>query len=463
MKFIIFTYYGYGLQIAYKLLQEGNDVLVAQVQNNYELGNGDKPEEPEQKKMRLSLYDGIMTKYPATEVIKKMQNIKNKEDIFVIFDLNSLWKYSEMCLKMGFTNGIFPTRADWKLEEEREKGKKIVKKYYPDLEVAEVQEFQKTEDAIKFIEESDDFWVLKGNNDDAETIVPNTKNLEFSKDELIDALKKEKSLYEKDGFILEKKILNPMELTPEAMFYDGKLVSATLDIESKPRAAGDEGHQCGCALDLVCQISQEDEIFKKAFPKFVFDEAKRRKGLFVWDAGILAKDDKFYFTEFCSCRFGWDAIETEIAMSESATDFFLKLSSGENPYKYQYGVSVRGFQPNNDKHELKEERMSWLQSVDKDVWLYDIKLSKEENSVNATTDWDKVVFTGQGETINQAVDRAYEVREGFSFPGLEVRPKYDFLSKEYPCSIINRYNFAIEEGLIREEEEQETNKINTYE
>ena len=452
-KFIVFTFYGYSLQIAYKLLQEGNEVVVAMVKNISDMGNGDKPEEPELKKQRLSLYDGILDKYDANSVIKSMENIKNKDEVFVFFDLNTLWKYSEKCLKMGFTNGIFPTRADLKLEQDRDAGKAIVKKYYPDLEVAEVHEFKNIQEGIKFVEESDKFLVLKGNCDDADTVVPNTKILEFSKNEIIDALNKDKSIYENGGFILEEKIIDPIEITPEAIFYNGEFVSATIDIEAKPRSAGDEGEQCGCALDLVFPISQDDKIFKIAFPKFVFEEAKKRKGIYIIDAGILCKDGKYYFTEFCSQRFGWDSLQTEISMSRGVGDFFNKIIKGKNQYTSKFGVSVKGFAPNNDKYDLKEEKYNWLESADKDIWMYDLKLNENGDPVNSTMDWDKVVFTGQGKTIMDAVDRAYEVRDSFTFPGLEVRPRFDFLSREYFTSIMNRYDYIINSDILGEKEE----------
>ena len=153
-KYIWFTYDGCGLSIAKKLQEEGNEVLVAQIQDASELGV-DKTEKDEDKKLRLSLFDGLLEKVDAKEMIKKMSKMENKEEYFVVFDFNNLWKYSEMALKLGFTNGFFPTKADWEFEEDRDGGKDFVKKHYKDLSVAEVHEFKTIEEGIDFLEGTD--------------------------------------------------------------------------------------------------------------------------------------------------------------------------------------------------------------------------------------------------------------------------------------------------------------------
>lgn len=455
MKFIFFSYDGLGFSIAYKLLQEGNDVIVAQVNDNSELENGDKSEDPETKKRRLSCYDGILTKYPASEVVKKMKNIKNKDEVFIIFDFNSLWKYSEEVLKLGFKNGFFPTKKDYEMEKDRNLAKDIVKKYYPELEVAEVHEFKKVADGIQFLEESEDFWVLKGFAETADTVCPSTKVLELAKQQLIDTLNKDPKDYEKSGFILERRIIDPFEITPEAQFYNGELISVTVDIESKPMNAGDEGKQTGCAQNLIIQVDKESKIAKMAFPKYVYDLAKQHTGLFVWDASILFKD-KPYFGEFCANRWGWDSFFTELNMCESVTGYFQGLINGINPMIYRYGTAVRGFNLDTDlknKSYASERKISWIEEVDRNIWVYDMKMDKEDSPVN-TGYWeiDLCVFTGAGFSIEDALEQAHKAREGFSFSNLSIRPKFDFMSKDYPTSIINRFEFAKEYFEIEKED-----------
>lgn len=442
MKFYYITFDFIGGSVAYKLAKEGHEVIVAQIQDNKELGNNDKPEDAELKKRRLSLYNGIFKKLTMPQMLIQMRQEKDKDNCFVIFDFNNLWKYADIVQKMGYRNGFFPTKKDFEMESDREGAKELVKKHYPGLTIGEVHEFKKAQDGIDFINENEGVqYVLKGNAEGAQTVCPDTKNETLSKEELISHLNNESSSYEQGGFILEERIIDPIEITPEAMWYNGELIAITVDIENKPMGAGNKGKQCGCAQDLVIEISPESELAKIAFPPYIHEEAKKRKGLFVFDAGILMKDNKFYFTEFCSQRWGWDAFMTELAMCESVGAYFEALVAGQNPFKYKYGVAVRGFNMDVDdrRYTASDRKISWLEEVDDRVWLYDIKL-KQGEVLNAGCAWDLVVFTGGGDTINAAVNRAYEAEEGFSFSNMIARPKEDFVSEEYFTSIMNRYN-----------------------
>ena len=452
LKYIWISYDGIGYSIAYKLLQEGNEVLIGQIQDNKELGNNDKPEEPEAKRRRLSIYNGILKKLPMTELVAQARKIKNKDEYFVAFDFNNLWRYAELFKKMGFRNGFFPTQADFKMESDREAAKALVKKHYPDLTIGEVHEFKKTQDGIQFLaeQENDTMYVLKGNADSAQTVCPDTKIPILAKEEIVTQLEKDSANYEKGGFILEERIIDPIEFTPEAQWYNGKLIMITVDIENKPMGSGNIGKQCGCAEDVVFEIDPNSEAAKAAFPPYIYEEAKKHIGLFVFDAGLLYKDGKMYFTEFCAQRWGWDSFFTELAMCESVSAYFEALVSGKNPLKYKFGVSNRGFNidTGSDERIVKDRRMSWLEEVDKQTWLYEMKL-KDGAAINCGNFWDfLVVWTGSGNTIENAVDKLYKACEGFSFSNLVYRPKFDFLSIDYKTSILNRYNKGKEVNLF---------------
>lgn len=438
--FLIPTYDGYSLPIAYKLLQEGCEVVVGIVQNPMELKNGGKPENPEDRKRRLSLYDGIIPKVDMNRFMSIARQIKNKDEWFVFIDLNSMWRYSEELLKLGFTKGIFPTKEDYELEKDREKAKEIVEKEYPDVEVAEVQEFSTIEEGIEFLENSEDIYVLKG-SEEAPTVCPDTSNVILAREELIGNLRKSQKDYENGGFILEKKILNALELTPEAVFVDGELVMTTVDIENKTIMAGNTGKQVGASQSLVVRTELDNPINKIAFPEYVHNRAKKHKGIFVWDAGLMFKDGKPYFTEFCSQRFGWDSIFAELAMSGKTSDFFEKLSEGKNPLREKFGVVLRGFsfEQSKEGRQAKDWPMNWTEEADKNIWLYEVK--KKEEAVSCGISWDLGVFTGVGNSLEEATENAYKTREGFNYSGLVVRPKFDMLSKDYESSISNRYEF----------------------
>ena len=227
MKYIFFSYFGLSFPIVKKLIEEGNEVTVALVQDVSELGIPGKKEDNEEKKNRLSLYDGVFEKKPAKQVISEMSRIKNKDEYFVVFDFNDLWKYSELALKLGFKNGFFPLKEDFELESDREKAQILVDEHYNGLKVAEIHDFKKIEDAIQFIDESEKPFVLKGNLEAAKTVVPMYKNIELVKEKLKKTLIKDRKDYEAKGFILQERIENVCEITPEIMFYNGKPLFTT--------------------------------------------------------------------------------------------------------------------------------------------------------------------------------------------------------------------------------------------
>jgi HEPN domain-containing protein len=429
MKYYFFTLDGISLPVAYKLQQEGNEVIVGMVQDQAELQNNDKPEDPEKKRKRLSLYSGIFDIKPASELLKQL--LAHKEDARIICDFNSLWVYGEALEKAGYI-GFFPKKEDHEFEADREKAKEFVKQNYPDIKVAEVNEFKSTEDAKKFLEDAENIYVLKGNSDEAKTIVPETDDIDMAKEMLISALDEYKTDYEKKGFILEQKIINPIEFTPEIQFFNGVPVMTTVDIENKPLGAENKGVQTGCSQNLVVKTELEDKINKIAFPPKVFEMAKERKGLFVWDISILYDGKDYYFGEFCPQRWGWDAFITELKMCESVSSYFDKVFAGENPLVDTFGVAVRAFVVREGGVPEEVE----IEGGD-NCYIYDLKLKGKKMTTGYT--WDTLVAVGSGEDINTATLEAYEEMDKNSFAYKYRRPMFDFLSTEYPDSIPNRY------------------------
>ena len=172
LRYIFFTYDGSALAVAKKLVDEGNTVIVAQIQNASELHNG-LTEDRTNRNKRLSLYDGLLEKRNARDVLRSMAKMRNKDDYFVIFDLNSLWFYAQAALKLGFTKGFFPTREDTEYEDIRAKGKELAKQFWPDLTVAEVHSFKTADEGIAFLEKHpEDLFVLKANAEGDLTVVP---------------------------------------------------------------------------------------------------------------------------------------------------------------------------------------------------------------------------------------------------------------------------------------------------
>lgn len=439
LKYIIFSFDGIGFPVAKKLIDEGAEVTVVQVENKKDLAMSGG-EDPETKRRRMSLYDGVFPKMGLEEALNAMKSIQNKDDYFVWFDFNHLWKVSEQVEEMGYTKGLFIRKDDLTYEDDRNKAKDLVTKYYPDVNVAEVHEFTKSQDAIEFLNDTEDVWALKGNDEGAKTKVPSSDDPEKGKKVLIDLLTAHGSDYEKGGFILEKKIIDAYEITPQIVFWNGIPVYASADIENKPKGSGNEGIQLGCAQNLIVRLDLDDPIVGIAVPEYVHEMAKGRKGIFIWDCGLLYKDGEFFFTEFCAQRFGYDCLFTEIDMAGGARKYFESIASGVNPLIYHFGAAARGLNEHKDGKDRRVLEGIPMSFDNPDhTWVFEMKC-EDEDYVTTGTDWDLVVFTGSGNTVNQAVDNAYAAREGFTFDDMAVRPKFDFMSTDYISSIPNRFN-----------------------
>lgn len=460
MKYICFTYDGTIAPIAYKLQEEGNEVIFAQIYNNKNILTPEEVhevEKPEKKKCRLEIYNGLLkNKVVAEDFIKEMKNITDHENWFVLCDSNLCFKFTEEAEKMGFT-GILPTEEDRIFEVDRKKAKDFVIEHYSDIKVAEVHDFTAIEEGIQFLEETEDFWVLKSQGDSGDTVVPESEDVELNKEQLIDSLRKQQKEYEQNGFILEKKIMNPIELTPEIIFFDGEPVCVSLDIENKPMGAGNEGTQTGCSQNLIVKLDFDSPLAKIAFPEIVYEIAKERKGIFVWDASILIdpKDGEMYFGEFCSNRFGWDSFPTETAMNDDylISSFFLDIMHGKNPLKVKYGAGVRVLNIDSGCKILEEGLVSWSPEATRYIYPYEIKLKKDEESdeikfESTSSSWDLALIAGVSDDLDEAITKCYNNVKLFAFDAKYTRPEFDFRSTEYPTAIMNRLNYAEDNHLL---------------
>jgi len=458
-NYIFITRDFHPLPIADRLMDNGKRVVVGMVQDE------ENPKTPKGKsESRLSLYDGIFEKQSADDVIEWMATIENKDEWFVMFDYGDLWEYSQKALDMGFTKGVFPTEEGYTLEKDRQAGKDFAKKYYPELKVAEVSEFQKVEDALAFLEENPDkIFVLKSEGSNAETVVPDTPDPELARRQLSGALTTEAAEYERGGFTLEEKIKKPVELTPVMVFWDGVPLFSVVEIENKPLGSGNIGRLTGGCQDLTIQTRLDCELNKIAFPPIIYEMAKKQPGISIFDAGLLFDGNDFYFTEFCANRWGFDGMFAEIAMCGdkngrlSVVNHFDLIAEGKNPLKWKFGSAVRMFQtePNGKEPDMYEGEytMDWLNEVSERLFFYCIKKMEGESEekkrfVSVGYDKDLGCATGAGNTIDDCVRKVYDAIDGFVMTGVYYRPKFDFLSRAYFTSILNRYDFLINSDLL---------------
>lgn len=461
MNVVVFTYSGEGIPIAWKLQKEGVSVTVAQIQDRKDILTSIEEDDCEgevEKSRRLSLGKGLVDVHPADEVLKALLQVKNPGEYFLLFDFNHCFKYAEALMGKGFM-GNFPTEEDRLLEVDRDKAKAFVKKFYPDLVVAPVHEFKTVEEGKKFLETSEDLWVLKGLDEDCRTVVPSTDDPEKGREILVSALDDEKESYEKAGFILELMIANPVEVTPEFQFYNGKPVAAYVDLENKRIGAGDIGVMTGCAQDLVWGISFDSPLARIACPKKVYEMAKEHEGWFIWDASILfdPKTGVPYFGEFCSNRPGYNSLISEIALCGGVQEILASLtgesvSASEAESEYASSVRVFNIIPTApDGKPIKKELPVGL--GEDNVWPFDAsgRSPEDEPGVARTVGycWDVAYVTGRGRDPFESAHVCYEnLKKNLTFEGAYYRPLEDYLSTAYPTSIINRYLWLKEKNLM---------------
>lgn len=458
MKYVFITYNGLSLPIAYRLQQEGNEVLVGQIENikDYVMEEEeDRATETEFNRVRrMRLFKNMVKLQSADKIVEILKTAKNPQEYFVFFEENNLYRWADKIRDLD-CHGNFPTKEDYMFEVDRDFAKEFVKQHYQKLYTPEVREFSTVSEGINFLSEANEIWVLKGKHDHAKTYVPTINDVVLARGQLIEMLNNFPQEYERLGFILELFIPNIIEMTPEKIYYDGVPIVTTMNFENKSFGSGNISIQTGCAEDLIFPTEMDDKINKICFPPIVDEMAKQHKGLFIWDASILInkRDGKMYFGEFCSNRPGYNSIFTEIAQTSSATNFFEKIIKRESPFTMgTVGTSVRIFNLNKDENNQRvaaDIAIDYRNEIEKDLWLWDAKKNQRGKLVTVGFDWNLAVITGAGKSIDEAVTKMYKNVDGFAFVGAYYRSKDDYLSLNYPSSIINRLNYGLERGLYR--------------
>ena len=296
--FIFLSNTGDSLAVAWQLQRQGHRVLVGIV-DDIRNAEGKEKEDPDTKRRRTSMYKDILDVMPAEKLVNKMRSFPNKEKWFIFVDFNSMWSMAQEALKMGFTNGLFPSQFDYKLEADRDMGKQFIEKYYKGIEVAPHEDFKNIEEAIEYINESENFLALKGNDPSGETVVPKDKNIDFAKETLIDALTTHKEDYERKGFVLENQIRDGVEVNGETVSYNGETVFSSVDIENKEIGDENTAKYTGCMINTVVNTDPQSILNKICYPEAMQKVAKKHKGMFFADLNVIYKDGKFYYLENC--------------------------------------------------------------------------------------------------------------------------------------------------------------------
>jgi hypothetical protein len=455
MQYTIITSEGYGLPVAWHLANNGNKVQVGMVQDQSltrlpsDLPPASEP--AEQRRRRLSLYEGILPKADAAELLAAIET-QDPNDNFTFLDLNSLFWFAQP-LNGSTVRGNFPTEEDLRFELDRKKAKDFVAEHYPRLSEGKRKVFSRAQDACDFLEQSNHLWVLKGNADSAPTVVPHSLDTGLAKHELMSTLTLHAEDYESAGFILERLVRNVVEITPEKFYYDGVPVATLVCIENKQLGAGNLGPMTDCAQDLVFATAAEDAINEIAFPPVVDELAQNHKGLFVWDASIYfdEEENELYFGEFCSNRVGYSSFYTELTLAGGAGRFFEAVTQAENPFpRDKVATSVRLFNLNREaEHAFPRAGLMVHRSpeVDPHFWPVDVRLGSKGTWETAGYTDSIGVITGKGSSVAESAEAMHAHARLVSVEGILYRPLSDFLSRDYPSSIVNRLNAGLAQGL----------------
>lgn len=421
-----------GFPIAYKLQEEGATVAVGQVQSKSELGLEDDEETPEEKEKRLKQFDGMLhNKMTARKLVDALKQVSDKENYFIFCDQNCLFKYAQELLDAGFTKGLFPLESDYEFEKDRDAAMQFVQEVYPDISIIPFKLFSNVTNAVAFLNRSDKVYVIQSKGDYVATMVPKTDDPEMEREQMINQLERNKEEYNKGGIILKEKLSKPIEITPQIVFVDGKPAFTDLDIETKNIGDGENnGPQVGCGTNLIVRTNIDDKINVISFPPAVYEMAAARTGIFVWDISLYFMQDAIYFGEFCSNRFGYDSLMTEITMAGSVRAFFESLMIGSNPLQKAFGSAVRLFNLN------KQADREVIAPKD-NMFFYEV-YKKDDKVLSLGYCWDLGVATGCGDTIIEAVDEVYGAIREMSFKELYCKSKNDFLDF-YPTSILFRF------------------------
>jgi len=436
MIFAFFTMLGESLPIAYQLQEAGYEVYVGMVDSWQKL-DIKQTEDTESRKRRFELYDGLLKhKYDADVLLKALLKVKSKDEFFIFCDFNYLYNYADKLREAGF-KGLLPHKEDAKLEEDRKLAKQVVQAFYNELEPVPNYEFKTIDEAIKFIQQRQELFVLKGNSPEAFTFVPQGTDVKINHEEIITTLQQFKDVFEKDGFILEEKITDIIEFTPEAIAFDGEVLTANIDIELKFLGAGDTGYQTGCSGDYIFYVDIGGEIFKK-FLQPLMPFMVRPNEMTVWDASVLYSPSrqKFYFGEYCPDRVGYNAVFTEMTALGGADVYFDYIMKKQKFKADKVATSINIFNLTLKKKEWADELIFDFPDG-LNYWIWDVK-KRGDTKVNVGYDKSAGVVTASGTDINEAAEQMYKNLEQVHLSAMYYRPKHDFLSTDYPTSIPNR-------------------------
>jgi phosphoribosylamine-glycine ligase len=368
------------------------------------------------------------------DTVKSFEEGLNWKPDLVIFDSTGVGGLADATRKKGFKVIGASSMCD-KMEYDRKLGLEMMK--MTGIKIPEFKEFNSLQEARKYVEETQDRFVLKPDGaNESETTFVATNAEEMIR--YIDWLMITRSI--KGKFVLQK-FVEGVELSTEMWFSNGKpIYPCNYTIEVKKRDVGNLGPATGCAADVVfVPKMKQPKIVQKVFRKiFVLMEKIQYSGPI--DINCIITDNGDIYGLGWTPRFGYSAIQTLFELfSMPISEFFFKLAEGTidslpvkagefafatRVHTSPYPTDLAGIDPKEllkimykSKHGLP---VIWNKEDLPHIWPYDIELG-EDGPIICGTDLVICEITGKGNTIEQARDKAADIFTRILCPNKSAR------------------------------------------
>ncbi len=409
MKYLMYSTYGEGAHILYRIKNEGNDCKLFIKDKYYR-----------------EVFDGMLDKI-------ELENIESfiDKNTLVIFDSCGNGEYADYLRKKDikvYGSSIFSD----KLELDRNYGIEVMKQC--GIKVPKFEEFTDFNKAKEYIEYGKNHLVFKPNNAPTKlTYVAKTEH------ELIEYLIFIESKYKNEikSFIIQE-FLEGIPVSSE-FFCDGEnfLFPGNHTVEVKKFMNNDLGPSSGCSGNITWPC-EDDYIIKSGIKKL---ELICRENQLIGqiDLNTIVNERGVYGLEF-TARIGYDATPTLLTLvREDIGQFFYDIACGQeyddididNEYAGSIRVTVPPYPIDTKKMNLLEKvspsknlPIFGYEEYSENIYMYDVKLG-DEKLVHASGSGVICLAIGTGNNPEESLILPNEIVENLVIPDKQYRTDLD--------------------------------------
>jgi phosphoribosylamine---glycine ligase len=395
MKIFIVSKFGEGYGVASALADEGHEVYILLKDKKYQLRG-----------------HGIFN----PRRVNDFKELKNSD--VVLFDEIKMGKLAEKIKERGY-NVIGSAPIADKLEDDREYGQKVMKKFTK-VSLPDYKKFVSISDGIKFLETkgTDGLYCFKPFHAPTSwTFVPKQGRDNRSTISIMKAFPKEHN-----DFILQQKV-DGIEISTEGWF-NGKSFIKTFNhtFEKKRFLEGDKGPNCGCMGNVVW-LTKSNKLTRTVLEPLAPFLAHFK---YVGPVDINCKVDgqTAWFLEFTP-RLGYDAIQAFLSLIQKKGEFLKEVSSasGEGQFssaRFAFAVrlSLSPYPYGEDHHKAcAGDRGLKVIELSTDIrhhfWPWDLMM-KEGELVLAGTDNIVGTVVTTGDDVTECAKHCYKTIDDIS-------------------------------------------------